>query len=224
MARRMHFEIEEWYHCFNRGVDKRDVFENENDANRFLMLLYLANSNMSVDLFNIKRPRLGDIIQEERGNPIVAIGAYCLMPNHYHLLLKEIVEGGGRVNSFLAIWMWTNALIENMKGDEHLIIDGSPRTIQEAQVMDTAVDFYKRQNPIIVYINTSRTWCEERLVERHRNDDLTIEHIRKKLDWFESDVEGAIWWYRNQAKYKFAEINGEQSVEEVHKEVMIKCL
>jgi len=139
-------------------------------------------------------------------------------------IAKEIVEGGGRVNSFLAIWMWTNALIENMKGDEHLIIDGSPRTIQEAQVMDTAVDFYKRQNPIIVYINTSRTWCEERLVERHRNDDLTIEHIRKKLDWFESDVEGAIWWYRNQAKYKFAEINGEQSVEEVHKEVMIKCL
>ena len=99
MARRMHFEIEEWYHCFNRGVDKRDVFENENDANRFLMLLYLANSNMSVDFFNIKRPRLGDIIQEERGNPIVAIGAYCLMPNHYHLLLKEIVEGG--ITSFM---------------------------------------------------------------------------------------------------------------------------
>jgi len=147
---------------------------------------------------------------------------YVSKEGHTNRIAKEIVEGGGRVNSFLAIWMWTNALIANLKGDEHLVIDGSPRAIQEAQIMDTAMTFYGRQNPVIVYINTSRTWCEERLLERHRNDDLTIEHIRKKLDWFESDVEGAIWWYRNQAQYKFMEINGEHTVDEVKDEIFAK--
>ncbi len=88
------FELQEWYHCFNRGVEKRIVFESELDANRFLSLLYLANGTKAVDLFNERKPTLEKAFQVNRGNPIVAIGAYCLMPNHFHLLLKEISEGG----------------------------------------------------------------------------------------------------------------------------------
>lgn len=95
----MHFEVGEWYHCFNRGVDKRGIFENELDANRFLMLLYLANGTESVDLFNIRKPKPENIFATDRGNPIVAVGAYCLMPNHYHVLLEEVVEGG--ITSFM---------------------------------------------------------------------------------------------------------------------------
>ncbi len=94
MANRAPFEFDEWYHCFNRGVDKRNVFDQEYDANRFLMLLYLANGSKSVTLYNIQKPDIRRIFTEERGEQIVAIGAYCLMPNHYHLLLKEVVEGG----------------------------------------------------------------------------------------------------------------------------------
>ncbi len=99
MARRMTFAVEEWYHCFNRGVDKRNLFDNEYDANRFLMLLYLANDTAPVNLFSIRRPRIGEVIQDDRRTPIVAIGGYCLMPNHYHLLLKEVKEGG--ITSFM---------------------------------------------------------------------------------------------------------------------------
>ncbi len=88
------FELEEWYHCFNRGVEKRTVFESELDANRFLILLYLANGIEAIDLFNERKPSLEKAFQVDRGSPIVAIGAYCLMPNHFHLLLKETSEGG----------------------------------------------------------------------------------------------------------------------------------
>ena len=149
---------------------------------------------------------------------------YIKKPGFTNSKTKEILEAGKRVNSFLGIWIWTNAFIENMRDNLHLVIDGSPRAIQEAQIMDTSMSFYERENPTIIYINTSRAWCEARLTERHRNDDLTIEHIRKKLDWFESDVEGAIWWYRNQPQYRFVEVSGEQTVEQVHKEIMMKCL
>lgn len=94
MANRPPFEYGEWYHCFNRGVEKRTVFESELDSNRFLVLLFLANGTESIELFNDRKPRLEKVFNEDRKNPIVAIGAYCLMPNHFHLLLKEITEGG----------------------------------------------------------------------------------------------------------------------------------
>ena len=94
MTNRDVFAQGEWYHCFNRGVEKRDVFENEYDANRFLMLLYLSNGTKPVHLFNARKPELRKALQEDCGKRIVSIGAYCLMPNHYHLLLKEITEGG----------------------------------------------------------------------------------------------------------------------------------
>ena len=117
MARRMSFAVDEWYHCYNRGVDKRDIFSNEHDANRFLMLLYLANSDRSVDLYNERRPQVEHIIGSDRGLPLVSVGAYCLMTNHYHLLLKETSAGG--ITAFMrklgtAYTMYFNAKYERV--------------------------------------------------------------------------------------------------------------
>ncbi|MDO8552806.1 MAG: transposase [bacterium] len=94
MTRRHEFSVDEWYHCFNRGVDKRIVFENEQDASRFLIILYLANGTEPMQIFNTDKPTFAKALEEYRGKPIVSLGAYCLMPNHFHLLLKEIIEGG----------------------------------------------------------------------------------------------------------------------------------
>lgn len=88
------FQIDEWFHCYNRGIDKRDVFDDEHDSERFLQLLYLVNDVGGRQRSNISDRTTEDILQYERNEPIVSIGAYCLMQNHYHLLLKEIVEGG----------------------------------------------------------------------------------------------------------------------------------
>ena len=87
------FQVDEWFHSYSRGIDKRTVFESEADAERFLVLLYLANSTEEVrrDSLSLKTDK---IVVRPRGELLVSIGAYCLMPNHYHLLLKEIKEGG----------------------------------------------------------------------------------------------------------------------------------
>ena len=94
MARQISFSKDEWYHCFNRGVEKRKVFQDEFDANRFLMTLYLANGTEPINLYSDRKPELTKTFVLNRGKPIVAVGAYCLMPNHFHLLIKEIMEGG----------------------------------------------------------------------------------------------------------------------------------
>ncbi|MDO8576064.1 MAG: transposase [bacterium] len=117
MDRRVPFAYGEWYHCYNRGIDKRKVFQDEYDANRFLMALYLANGTEPVHLFNTHKPKLDKSFKENRGSPIVAVGAYCLMPNHFHLLLKEITDGG--ITSFMrkvgtAYTMYFNAKNERV--------------------------------------------------------------------------------------------------------------
>lgn len=99
MARTITFSTDEWYHCFSRGVDKRKIFLSKADYERFLMLMYVCNSTTPLHLSSLVRTpvqgrALNKVLEQERGEPLVDIGAYALMPNHYHLLLSELVEGG----------------------------------------------------------------------------------------------------------------------------------
>lgn len=83
--------INEYYHIYSRGVDKRPIFLDHEDEKRFRRLLYVCNGSKPIVYKIIKNWPLASI---ERGAPITAIGAYCLMPNHFHLLLRETQEGG----------------------------------------------------------------------------------------------------------------------------------
>ena len=101
------FAPDEWFHCYTRGVDKRIIFMDERDAQRFQMLLHAANGTKRVHLSNFpsknnqgnQGPALMDVLDSPRGTPLVDIAAYCLMPNHVHLLLRELDYGG--VSTFM---------------------------------------------------------------------------------------------------------------------------
>lgn len=95
------FAPDEWYHCFNRGVDKRVIYTSSEDYERFLSLLYACNSKESIHVSNLRQGKtLVDLIaSQSRGTPLVSIGAYCLMPNHFHVLLREHDYGG--ITSFM---------------------------------------------------------------------------------------------------------------------------
>ncbi len=90
MQRKIIFAPGEYYHIYNRGVDKRTVFETIGDKDRFLKLLYVCNSDTPVVFKQIQ----GLPLEEIPVTKIVAIGAYCLMDNHFHLLIREQTEGG----------------------------------------------------------------------------------------------------------------------------------
>ena len=87
----------EWYHCYNRGTDKRVVFEDTADYERFLTLLYVSNGIRPIRISDQRTHNLHAFLEDEsldRGTPLVEIGAYALMPNHPHLVLKQMVDGG----------------------------------------------------------------------------------------------------------------------------------
>ena len=116
MERKTKFEIGEFYHIYNRGVEKRIVFQNSFDYKRFLMLLYIANSNQSLHFRDYGTMNsIEEIFEKDRGEPLVAIGAYVLMPNHFHLLLTPLVDGG--ISKFMLKLQTGYSMYFNKKND-----------------------------------------------------------------------------------------------------------
>lgn len=91
MERHIEFNIDEFYHIYQRGNNRGAIFKDDRDRNHFIKLLFLCNSKRSVVFRDIP---IGGTYVFERGEPLADIGCYCLMPNHFHLLLHESRENG----------------------------------------------------------------------------------------------------------------------------------
>ncbi|MBI2096477.1 MAG: nucleoside monophosphate kinase [Candidatus Taylorbacteria bacterium] len=133
-------------------------------------------------------------------------------------LAKKIHDAGGLVPEFLAVYFWSRRLAQEYRGLEHLVIDGTPRKFHEAGVLHSIFDFYKFSSAYVVYLNVSKEWAVEKLKSRGRVDD-NEQDIEARLAWFETDVLPAVEFYRKNSFYRFVEVNGEQSVEAVWKDV-----
>ena len=96
--RKEHLVNNEYYHIFNRGVDKRELFLGRDDKERFFQ---------SMVEFNVANP-IGSIFEnsfrKDKNNPLgnsvpkqdklVEFVCYCVNPNHYHFLLKQLIDNG----------------------------------------------------------------------------------------------------------------------------------
>lgn len=80
-----YFQNNYYYHCFNRGVDKRDIFLEDRDYMRFLATIETSNDPSSMRTIDPNK---------KTGKYFVDVINYCLMPNHYHLTLKQVCADG----------------------------------------------------------------------------------------------------------------------------------
>ena len=93
----MTFSDGEYYHLYNRGVDKRVVFSTPREYRRFLVYLYILNDTVTLRADVALRNGLPVDLAKWKAKPstpLVAIGAFCLMPNHFHLYATPLVDGG----------------------------------------------------------------------------------------------------------------------------------
>ena len=141
---------------------------------------------------------------------------------HYsNLRAKEIYDTGGLFPEFLAVYNWAHFFTEHMEGDEHLLLDGLPRKLCEAQILDGAFDFYKHKRVFILWMEGSREWSTKLLSGRGRSDD-TPENIVSRLDWYDEEVAPTIEYFRAHPRHTFLEINAEQPIADVHNEIVKK--
>lgn len=119
MQRKSDFAPGEYYHLYSRGNGKRKIFLSDQDRLRFQVLLYIANNVEAVHLSNHQGRSLMEMFNLERPATLVNIGAYCLMPNHFHLLVREKNDHG--ISSFMkklltAYSMYFNTRYEHTGG------------------------------------------------------------------------------------------------------------
>lgn len=134
---------------------------------------------------------------------------------------KEIYDAGGLQPEFLTVNMWVKPLIERFKGNQHLMFDGTPRKLHEAGVLHSAFGFFGFDKPWVINIDISTDESTRRLLARKRFDDNESE-IKKRLDWYETDVAPTLTYYDGNPEYNFLKIFGERSVEEIHADIVKK--
>jgi len=88
----------EIYHIYNRGVEKRDVFLSDKDYFRFVHDLFEFNDihptiNLSFHFDETKEVGLPKIKRRER-KLLVELMAFCLMPNHFHFIVRQKRDSG----------------------------------------------------------------------------------------------------------------------------------
>ncbi len=116
MYRKTPFQKNEYYHAFSRGVEKRKIFLNTKDQERFMALLYIMNQDTQFrmdDFLKNNKKSLQNIFKEKKEKTLVSILGYCLMPNHFHLTLYEHSEGG--ISKFLGKLLTAYSMYFNMK-------------------------------------------------------------------------------------------------------------
>jgi len=91
-TRKISFLEGEFYHIYNRGNSKQKIFLDTKDYWRFIDLLYAMDREENFSFTDSLKSI--SVYEKDNKNPLVAIGAYCLMPNHFHILLTPLVENG----------------------------------------------------------------------------------------------------------------------------------
>lgn len=138
---------------------------------------------------------------------------------HTQDLVKEDLDKGKLAPTFLMTCFLAERLIKEIKGDEHMIFDGFPRTRRQARILDDALHFYRRENPVVVNIDLDAEESIARLRDRGRGDDLSEESLRKKMEWYDRQVLPMLGWYKEKPYYRVLDIDGSGSMESIAEDI-----
>ncbi|MEK9181740.1 MAG: nucleoside monophosphate kinase [Patescibacteria group bacterium] len=134
-------------------------------------------------------------------------------------LMKDSVSRGELQPGFFPDAMVANMLINFLTKDSYLITDGWPRAVAQSQTFEAMMKWYKRENIKIIYIEVGKEEAMKRNLLRGRHDD-TPEGIEKRFDEYVNKVIPAMNYFKDKENYKIYTINGEQSVENVHQDII----
>ncbi|MDP2820813.1 MAG: nucleoside monophosphate kinase [bacterium] len=164
------------------------------------------------------------------------------------LKIKKVMEEGGLPFDYLAIALWTHKIAYELKEEQGLMLDGAPRRLNEAKVLEDFLDFLgRKESTFNILIDISREEAFNRLTKRRicKNCERLIpwvgdfknlevcdqcggelitrvddkpEAINKRLDYFEENVVSAIEFYEKNGR--LIKINGEQPIEKVFEDIL----
>lgn len=130
---------------------------------------------------------------------------------------KHIVEKGCLVPDDIMIGIVAKALRENLKGKDGFILDGFPRTYEQAKELDVIFEEMKLTDIKVLFLIVNEDELVSRLMNRGRVDD-TEDIIRKRLKIYIDSTSPVLEYYK--AKGKVTEIDGVGEIEEIYSKIL----
>ena len=143
------------------------------------------------------------------------------MNKHTGKIIHDSVAAGKLLPTSIASWNVMNIIINNCQQGENIILDGSPRTMIEYQLISDTIKFFNFRKPTIIYLNLSDKEATKRLMSRGRGDDVE-KIVLSRLSWYKKEVDPIIRAAKKNAEYKIIEIDAKQDIESQHKEIIKK--
>ncbi len=119
---------------------------------------------------------------------------------------------------FLSVSLWADAMREHLDDSSHLLIDGFPRVVDEAKVLESAWPFYKRSNLEVINLETPESVVRARMQDRARADD-TEASIEARLDWYREEVVPVLQYYRERPNTTVYDVDGTAAIDAVAAEI-----
>ena len=168
--------------------------------------------------------------------------------NFSGIKLKQVMNKGGLVPTSIMFRAWAEK-VEEMKDEidkKGVIIDGSPRSLIETELMDGVFEWYQWNDIKIILLDISEEEAFGRLTKRRickdcgrlipwvgdfkniekcdkcggeliSRDDDNLEAIKARLDFYKKDVEPAVSFYKEQNR--LIKVDGDQSIEGVYSDI-----
>jgi len=208
-ARKEAFTNGEFFHVYNRGVDKRIIFTDEHDIRRFFQSMVEFNAADPIgSLYENAFNKLGGETPKSRKR-LVNIIAYCLNPNHFHIILEQLTDGGisefmkrlggGFTNYFNNRYKRSGALFQGVFKDVH--IDTNEYLLHVSAYVNLNDRVHKLGGETPKLVESMSSWgeytnenikgmCEKKIIlEQFRNRDeykelalSSLESIIKRKD------------------------------------------
>lgn len=164
-----------------------------------------------------------DLLSEKTGYKIFSTGELFRQArekdNSLGALVKKVYEDGRLFPYWFPTYFFMDVVL-NAPLEEGFIFEGTARTPEEAAMVDEILDWLGRKY-VVVHLNVSDEEVIERMQGRDRGDTLNqIEKIKVRLEEYRNKTAKAIEFFRNNAH--LIDVNGEQSPEAVHREIMEK--
>lgn len=133
--------------------------------------------------------------------------------------VEKIVSAGSLVPSFVPAYLLADYLSKNYTGEEHLILDGVARRPIQSKLDHQMVRFYGKPELHSIVLELSKESARERLLARGRHDDAEEEAIDRRFGWYEAQVVPSINMLERLG-WKTHRIDGDRSVEAIHKDIV----